>query len=280
MTDRQGSATVAVPRRRHAARVGALLFAASLAGAALLGTSGCSEFEQHQATNSYQVPGVVSALVTQGHNGSVRVVGDATGATEVTETLTYRDSKPVTTHLLAGGTLTLAYQSCGDCGVAYVVHVPHDVAVTVTNDSGAVDVSDVNGAVAVTDHSGLVSVANVTGAVRASTDSGAVQLSAIDGDLDASATSGAVRAAGLRGQQVELGTASGAVDAGFAAAPLRLTASAESGSIRLRLPSGVSYQVHATATSGSVHVGVPTDPNAADQVTARSESGSITINGG
>jgi DUF4097 and DUF4098 domain-containing protein YvlB len=202
----------------------------------------------------------VHTLVISNRVGDVLVTADA-GQVSVTERISYRHELPATTHALRGGTLTLtgACLVSQTCDVEYHVRVPPATAVRINDLVGNIRLTAVTGQVTVHTNAGGIALRSL---------SGAVQMSDHAGSISGTAVSSATAA---------LSTYVGSIDISFSAAPDTVTADTSVGSITLRLPRGVVYAVHASATVGSVHVTVPHASSSAHSITARARTGSVTI---
>jgi Putative adhesin len=236
---------------------------AALTGcAAALALSGChvdSGQLQHQA-RTYAVSSPVHMLVINGWVGDVHVTA-GTGRVSVTERISYRHQLPATTHAVRAGTLTLT-GSCPvhqPCDVEYHVQVPP--ATTVRID----------------DRVGNIRLTALTGQVMAHTNAGGISLRSLSGTVQMSDHAGSISGSDMSSATAMLSTNVGSIDVSFSAAPATVAATTSVGSISLQLPRGVVYAVHASATVGSIHVTVPQASNSAHSITARTQTGSVTI---
>lgn len=197
---------------------------------------------QCEHTESYTVGAPLHALTVNDDVGTVTVTGSSRRSVLVTEHQFYRGLPPETRRSVSGGQLTLGY-SCRsrDCGVSYDIQVPRSMQVQV------------------------------------STGTGAIWLRSLAGRADATADVGNVHGQGLAGRLVELRTDVGSVSAAFAVAPARLVARADTGSVTLSVPAGISYAVTATASLGAVRLDVPRSASAAHLIQASADVGSVTI---
>ncbi|MEV7021314.1 DUF4097 family beta strand repeat-containing protein [Kitasatospora sp. NPDC093558] len=221
-----------------------VLGAMAITGAVLFGMSACLPFgggdEEHR-TVSYGVTDGVRELVIEGHTGGVVVTGGGS-AVQVTETQNYKGDAPRTTHEVKDGVLRLTYD-CDSCGVGYDVQVPAGTK---------------------------VSVKQTTGGVR---------LIGLAAEVDASVGNGGVEATGLTSQQVRLSATNGGVRADFASAPAKVEARTANGGVRLKVPAAAEYAVDAQAGVGGVDLGIPSKTGAARSITARAETGGVTVSG-
>jgi putative adhesin len=248
------------------ARTGRTAALMALTGcAAALAVSGCQvdtgQLKHRAAT--YAISSPVHALVIKDLVGDVHVTGGA-GRVSVTERITYRHQLPVTTHAVRAGTLTLT-GTCPvhqPCDIEYLVRVPPGTTVSI------------NARV------GNIRLAALTDQVTAHTNAGGIALGSLSGAVQVSDHAGSISGSNMSSATARLSTNVGSIDVSFSAAPATLAASTSVGSISLRLPRGVAYAVHASATVGSIHVTVPEASNSAHSITARTQTGSVTIRPG
>lgn len=141
-----------------------------------LSACGESGFGEHRTSSSYEISDALTSLRVDEYGGDIEIkVGD--GPVKVTETMEYRDTKPVSRHSVSNGELLLEADRChvdGVCNVDYEITVPASLAVTLTSGGGAVDVSGVTGAVAIRSGGGAVGVSGVTGVVEVDSGGGKV----------------------------------------------------------------------------------------------------------
>ena len=241
-------------------RAGAL---AVLTGAAVLAVSGCyvdpGQQLQHQA-HTYRVSPPVHTLVISNRVGDVQVTGGA-GRVSVTERIRYRHQLPQTTHAVRAGTLTLT----GSCPISQACDVEYHVQVP----SGTM--------VRVDDRVGNIRLTALTGQVRARTGAGGVALRSLSGAVQVRENAGSISGSDLSSATATLNTNVGSIDLSFSTAPATVAAVTSIGSISLRLPGGVAYAVHASTGVGTIRVTVPRAASSARSITARTQTGSITI---
>ncbi|MFD5431154.1 DUF4097 family beta strand repeat-containing protein [Kitasatospora sp. NPDC127067] len=220
-----------------------VLGAVAITAGVLVGMSACLPFgdDSEHRTVSYGVAGPVRELVVEGADGGVEVHGGG-DAVHVVEKQDYRGDAPKSTHEVTDGVLRLTYD-CGSCGIGYTVRVPAGTRVRVKEGNGG------------------------------------VKLSGLAGEVDAEVTNGGVEADGLRAPRVRLTTVNGGVRADFAAAPSKVEASTTNGGVQLRVPAGEAYAVDARASAGAVDLGIPSQPGAARSISARAETGGVTVSG-
>ncbi|KJS55969.1 DUF4097 family beta strand repeat-containing protein [Streptomyces rubellomurinus] len=209
----------------------------------VLGMQGCLPFgdDKEHRTVDYGVSEPVKELVVEGHTGGVVVTGGG-DTVHVTEKQDYEDAPPNTTHEVKDGVLRLTYD-CGGCGVGYTVRVPAGTKVRIKEETGG------------------------------------VRLSGLAAEVEAEVDTGGVEATGLTSQQVRLSARTGGVRAEFAAAPVKVEAKTETGGVRVKVPADEAYAVDANAGTGGVDVGIPSQAGAARRITARTDTGGVTVSG-
>ncbi|MFJ8626284.1 DUF4097 family beta strand repeat-containing protein [Kitasatospora sp. NPDC093550] len=219
------------------------LGAMAITAGVLVGMSGCLPIgdDSEHRTVSYGVAESIKELVVEGRNGGVEVTGDG-DTVHVVEKQNYRGDAPKSTHEVKDGVLRLTYD-CDSCGIGYTVRVPAGTTVRVKETNGG------------------------------------VKLNGLAGEAVAEVTNGGVEASGLTSPKAKLTSVNGGVRADFAAAPSTLEARTTSGGVHVSVPRGEAYAVDAHAANGGVDVGVPTQPGAAHSITARAESGGVTVSG-
>lgn len=172
-------------------------------------------------------------------------------------------STPKATWSMTGHTLKLRMKCSGtmaNCSVRHEVLVPRGVAVTVTNGDGRVEASGFDTALTVSTGDGSVVVHDVSGA------------------LDLSSDDGKVEATGVTSREVTARSGDGSVRLRFATVPDRVSATTQDGKVTVQLPDG-HYRVSATSGDGKVSVTVPRDSASDHRVAARSDDGSVTVQG-
>jgi hypothetical protein len=244
-------------------RTGTTAALAVLAGCtAVLTLSGCyiDVGKLQHRVNTYSVSAQVHTLVVSGGLGDVNVTGGA-GQVSVTERISYRHGVPHPRHAVHAGKLTLSSNCPGNetCSVEYHVRVPAGTTVRIS------------------DSVGKISLAGLTGRVTAHTNAGGIDLKSLSGTIQATEHAGSISGTGVSSAHAALSTNVGSIDVTFSAAPASVTATANVGSISLRLPGGVPYAVDANTRVGGTHVTVPRSAGSAHAITARTQTGSVTI---
>ncbi|MEU9042005.1 MULTISPECIES: DUF4097 family beta strand repeat-containing protein [unclassified Kitasatospora] len=220
-----------------------VLGAVAITAGVLVGMSGCLPIgdDQEHRTVEYGVAEPVRELVVEGENGGVVVTG-AGDTVHVVENQNYRGDAPKSTHEVKDGVLRLTYD-CDHCGIGYTVHVPAGTKVRVKETNGG------------------------------------IKLNGLAGEAEADVKNGGVEASGLTSPQVKLTAVNGGVRADFAAAPSKVEAKTSNGGVRVQVPGGEAYAVDAKASVGGVDVSIPSQPGAARTITARAETGGVTVSG-
>jgi hypothetical protein len=177
--------------------------------------------------------------------GNIVVLPGAAGQVTVRRTLTWSAPKPEISETWTGRALRIK-SGCWTwhlpgCSVDYVVRVPAGVAVKAVTGTGSVSVRD------------------------------------IAGRLSASSDAGSITATGLRSTRVVAGTRSGAVDLRFDHAPDRVDATSSSGDIGIWVPYPGTYSIRADARAGQRTVAVEQNSAAPRTITARADSGNVTV---
>lgn len=242
-----------------ALKVAAAVLTCGMAVSALAGCSGTAPL-QHR-TRDYQVGGPVQTLVVHGHVGGIKVSGADVGAVSVSERISFRDTAPVTTHRVTGGILTLDSRCPvrAGCAVGYDIKLPKATAVSVS------------------DNVGTITLRSLSGRVTAHTDVGNIDLVSVSGPVGVTGHAGQILGQDVSSPRAVAHVSAGRIDMTFSAAPATLTAVSTVGSVRLRLPGGVSYQVHASTRVGSTQVTVPSSPSSPHVITATVTTGAVTV---
>ncbi|MEV6552222.1 hypothetical protein AB0M57_26475 [Streptomyces sp. NPDC051597] len=182
----------------------------------------------------------VGAVEVEAGSAELTVVPGADGEVRVQERLSWSLRKPKVRKEWDGDTLRLRPECDGrfavtslGCSVQLDLTVPAGVRLTVRSGSGAVRVSGLTGPVAV--HGG----------------SGSVKLYGVRGPLKAAVGSGSVSGTALGSAEAEVRSGSGRAELEFAAPPRKVTASTDSGTIELFLPTGSRYRFTGGKGSGT-----------------------------
>jgi hypothetical protein len=249
-----------VTRARTAIRVAAVALAGGVAASALAGCYVDVGALQHR-TKSYSVSGRVQTLVVNAHVGGVQVTGGNFARVSVTEYISFRHTAPVTTRRAAAGTLTLDSNcpALETCGVGYDIRVPRAMTVRVNDDVGTIRLE------------------SLSGQVTARTSTGNIDLGSVSGPVDVTGHAGSILGQNVSSARVTLRMSAGRIEVTFSAAPATITATATVGSVTLRVPGNVPYAVAASTSVGSTRVSVTRSPASPHAITARTTTGSITI---
>jgi len=217
--------------------------------------------EEHTETDRYSAADLTGlSIVTD--NGRVRVTATETDEiivrTRVSEGLRDTDRSVGT----SDGVLRLN-GSCpaigGEwCRVGYEVEVPRDLAVTIVSHNGSVDVTGVAAAVSVDADNGSILLQDVRGPVVATSDNGRVEGSA------------------LRAPDVRADSDNGRIELSFAAAPTRVDARSDNGSVVVTVPdTGEAYVVTLDNDTGDQELDVRVDPTSERQLLLSSDHGAV-----
>lgn len=144
------------------------------------------------------------------------------------------------------------------CRVSYTISVPRSLDVVVDADDGSVEVT------------------GTAGAVDLDTDNGSVEVSGLTGEFRASNDNGRIEASGLRSPIVEADTDNGRVSLQFVAAPTRVVASTDNGSVEVVVPDdGEHYDLDMETGNGSRDQDVLIDSSSSRSIFIRSDNGSV-----
>jgi hypothetical protein len=245
------------------ARGGIRAAVAALTGAvAALTLSGCyvDVGALEHRTLSYSVSAPVHALVLNARLGNIDVTGGEQSHVSVTERLSFRGPVPQITHRVSGGTLTLAGNCPGSqtCRLDYDIHVPSAIPVKISADAGAIQLN------------------GLAGQVTAHTNAGDISLSALSGAIEVTDHAGSIRGQ-VSSAHAALSSTVGGIDVSFFTAPAALTARTTVGSVTLHVPGDVSYAIDAHSSVGSTRISVRAASASPHSITARTGTGSVTI---
>lgn len=245
---------------RTAARMAIVGLAGSVAVSALAGCAVDVGAPQHR-TNSYSVAGPPRTLVVNAHVGNVHVTGSDSGKVSVAERISFRGTAPSTSHRVSAGTLTLDSDcpALETCSVGYDITVPRAMTVRVTSNVGE------------------IRLRSLSGQVTAHTNAGGIDLGSVSGPVEATGHAGSIRGQDVSSPRVTVRSTAGTIDVTFSAVPATVTATSVIGSVTLRVPGSVSYNVTASASVGSTHVGVRRSPASPHVITAATRTGSVTV---
>lgn len=204
----------------------------------------------HADQTTYQITQPIGDVQLDARAGRI-TVSAAEGPISITETYSYSDDKPPTSHEVVGDTLKLSAQGCqherainGRCEVDWDIKAPAATNLDLNNRAGAIA---------------------VTGAA---------------GTLALQTNAGGIRARELVSKAVTVRTNAGGVDLRFAQPPGQLRASSDAGGIDIRLPAGTSYAVTATSNTGRPDISVQRSASSAHKIDAETNAGGIQISNG
>lgn len=245
---------------RTAIRAAIAVLAGAVALSALAACSVDIGALQHR-TNSYPLSGQLRTLVVNAHVGSVHVTGSGSGQVQVTERISFRGTAPSTTHRVSAGTVTLDSRcpALETCAVSYDITVPRAMTVRVTSNVGE------------------IRLRSLSGQVTAHTNAGNIDLGSVSGPVEATGHAGSIRGQDLSSPRATLHSSAGTIDVTFSAAPATVTATSDIGSVTLRVPGSVPYNVTTSVGVGSTDVGVSRSPASPHAITASTRTGSVTI---
>ncbi|MGK4584750.1 DUF4097 family beta strand repeat-containing protein [Kitasatospora sp. HPMI-4] len=189
--------------------------------------------------------------------GSVVLHGrDGGGGLPIHRKVEYRGDRPTgATYRIEDGVLVL--NGCGDhCSVSYTVDVPAGVPVTGGTSAGSISLSGV-------------------GEVTVTTDSGGVELDGVSGPVNVRTSNGRISGRGLKGGRIQVQTSNGAIDLA-PAVPQNVQAKTSNGKIDLTVPAA-RYKVSTKTNAGGRHIGVTDDPAGTYQLDLTTSNGDITV---
>ena len=245
---------------RTAVKAAIAVLAGWVALSALVGCAVDIGALQHR-TSSYSLSGQLHTLVVNAHAGSVHITGSGSGKVSVTEHISFRGTAPGTTHRTASGAVTLD-SSCPaleTCTVGYDITVPKAITVRVSSNVGEIRLQ------------------SLSGQVTAHTNAGNIDLGSVSGPVEATGHAGSILGQDVSSPRATLRSSAGTIDVAFSAAPATVTATSDIGSVTLRVPGNVPYNVTTDVGVGSTDVGVSRSPASPHAITASTRTGSVTI---
>ena len=245
---------------RRALKAATAVLTGAMTVSALAGCSADVGALQHR-TNSYSVAGQLRVLVVNAHIGGVQVTGGDFSRVRVTERISFRRTVPATTHRTAAGTLTLDSNcpALETCSVSYHITVSRTMTVRVSDNVGAIRLEF------------------LSGQVTAHTNVGNINLASVSGQVEATGHAGSILGRNVSSRRATLRSSAGGIDVTFSVAPAAVIASTDIGSVALRVPGNVSYDLNTSVTVGSARVGVTRSPASPHAIRASVRTGSITI---
>jgi hypothetical protein len=204
----------------------------------------------HTDQTTYQIDQTVTKLTLDGRSGRVTVTA-ADGPISVTESYTYSDDKPATSHNVSDDGLALEETGCqherainGRCEVDWDIKAPAATVVTL------------------------------------STKAGGIAVTGMSGTIDANTNAGGIRGRDLVAQSVTAKTNAGGVDLKFNQPPDQVQATSNAGGIDIQVPAGNSYAVEAGSNTGHPDIEVSQADNSTHKIQAKTNAGGIDISNG
>jgi DUF4097 and DUF4098 domain-containing protein YvlB len=195
-------------------------------------------------------------------SGDVTVTGSDSNVSTIDITITkHADNKSLLDQLVpqigaynGGVAIESQYPNmCMNCDISYVITVPRDAQVAVSDDSGDVKITRTNGIITVKAASGGVTLEDDSGPTSIDLDSGDASLTDVTGAVRVANSSGDIDASGLA-NSIDFVSSSGDITADFARFDSVSTVhmQAHSGSLELKLPAGFGAKISALTSSGSL----------------------------
>ena len=184
----------------------------------------------------------------------------------------------------------------GHCNISFTVTAPAGLPVTLddafgnltaghlsgpvslSNNSGDIDTSDLDGRIQLNDQFGNINASGLDGSTRLVNNSGDINVSGATGDTQLQDSFGNIYLTGLAAASVVATNNSGDITLRFATVPTQVNVTDSFGNVTLILPAGaVAYQVHTHDSFGSTSVSVAQSPTSAHVIRVNNNSGDITI---
>jgi hypothetical protein len=232
-----------------------------------------------ERTERFAVPAAgLTNLDVDNHAGSVRIVGTASDEISVEAEVSVGLRDTGFSYEVVDSTLDLR-GSCpiiGSrwCGVSYRIEVPRRLDIEVTSDDGRVDVRNIDGGVVIDSDEGRVDVRNVDGDVVIDSDNGRVEITDVAGTIEVDGDNGRIVGRDLSGTVVDVSTDNGGIDLEFAAAPDRVRANGDNGSIDIAVPR-IDGGYSVIADEGNVEV--DDNPESSHIIAVETDNGSISV---
>ncbi|MFE4977256.1 hypothetical protein ACFRAR_34760 [Kitasatospora sp. NPDC056651] len=196
---------------------------------------------------SYDAGGPANTLRVKNLGGRIEVVAGDQSTIKVTETYTYTDGKPKTTHSLQNNELKLEATGCGSvgmggkCDVRYKVEVPRDTATYLEGSGGSITVTGLSG----------TTYAKIGG--------------------------GGVEVKDSTAKEVTAHSGGGGVILQFNGVPDKVEATTGGGSVSVKVPKG-PYAVDTGDSGGRLsHVTVDVDSSSPHKIKATTGGGSVLV---
>lgn len=184
----------------------------------------------------------------------------------------------------------------GNCNISFTVTAPAGLPVTLddafgnltaghlsgpvslSNNSGDIDTSDLDGRIQLNDQFGNIWASQLRGTMRLVNNSGDINVSGATGDTQLQDAFGNIYVIGLAAASAVATNNSGDITLRFATVPRQVTVTDSFGNVTLILPAGsTAYQVHTHNSFGSTSVSVAQSPTSAHVIRVSNNSGDITI---
>jgi hypothetical protein len=200
----------------------------------------------------------------------------------VIETITYdpQAGPPAVTQSVSDGRLILADPACNesDCGVAFSVTVPPDVAVTVATEGGPVLVSG-TAKTNLDSGGGPVQATRIHGPLTVSTEDGTLVLNGLTGPLDADTAGGELWARNVDAATATVITGGGDARLEFTAPVDTVIVSTDGGAATMAVPGG-PYALTTDSNGAPETVRIATRATARHSITVTSGGGPLVIEPG
>jgi S-adenosylmethionine hydrolase len=146
------------------------------------------------------------------------------------------------------------------------------------NNSGDINVFGLTGPIQLNDQFGNINASGLDGSTRLVNNSGDINVSGATGDTQLQDSFGNIYLTGLAAATVVATNNSGDITLRFATVPTQVNVTDSFGNVTLILPAGaVAYQVHTHDSFGSTSVSVAQSPTSAHVIRVNNNSGDITI---
>jgi hypothetical protein len=259
----------------------ATVVALTVPGAQLItfSRSGQDVRPQPAVTRVFTVPQPVTSLNVQSYGMPVQVTAGPVRQVKVTETIQYDPGTglPDVTRTVSHGNLTLADPACNveDCGVAFTVTVPADVAVTVATEGAPVQVSG-TAATSLDSGGAPVQATAIHGPLTINAEGGDVLLNGLTGQLHVDTGGGNLWAQGIDAQTTTVITTGGDSRIRFTAPVDTLIVSTDGGAATMSVPGG-PYALTTDSDGNSETLGIPVNAAAHRSITVTTGGGPLVI---
>lgn len=201
-------------------------------------------------------------------SGRVEIVGSPSGETRLDFSVKSGWSRDGgIDHAVVGRTL----QVTGGCDSGIFLGIWCESDVTITVPASAVVTADAS--------AGTLVVDGLAGETSLESDAGSITVTDQRGALTAHSDAGEVLVTGLDAEVAKVTSSAGSVSVAAVSAPLSLDAESSAGSVRVSVPSGISYDVETDSAVGREVVSVDTVSGAPHEIRAFSSAGSVEVVG-